>query len=131
MKKDIEIPKVANVFVAAVHEENETYQSTDWNTYLINNQEIPLENVLIVSKGFDEKRLTTTMRHSIKVLPAKSFAKIEFLQDAVLELNNEYSVSFFAEGKLYHKTFSFPKNKIRMQALQEIPLIPKKGILAK
>ena len=71
------------------------------------------------------------MRHSLKVLPAKSFAKIEFLQEDVLALNNEFSVSFFAEGKMFHKKYLFEKNTINERALKELPVMSKKGILLK
>lgn len=131
MKKDIEIPEVKGVFVAAVYEKNEEFQSMDWNAYLINDRETPLETVLIVTKGYDEKDVTSTMRHSIKVLPPRSFAKVEFLQDEVLKLNNEFSVSFFSEGKMYHKKYVFRKNTINEKALQEIPVMTKKGVLLK
>lgn len=131
MKKDIEIPEVKGVFVAAVREKNEEFQSVDWNAYLINDRETPLETVLIVTKGYDEKDVTSTMRHSIKVLPPRSFAKVEFLQDEVLKLNNEFSVSFFSEGKMYHKKYVFRKNTINEKALQQIPVMTKKGVLIK
>lgn len=131
MKKDIEIPEVKGVFVAAVYEKNEEFQSMDWNAYLINDRETPLETVLIVTKGYDEKDVTSTMRHSIKVLPPRSFAKVEFLQDEVLKLNNEFSVSFFSEGKMYHKKYVFRKNTINEKALQENPVMTKKGVLLK
>lgn len=131
MKKDIDIPEVEGVFVAAVLEKNEDFQSMDWNAYLINDLETPIETVLIVTRGYDDKDVTSTMRHSIKVLPPRSFAKVEFLQDEVLKLNNEFSVSFFSEGKMYHKKYVFRKNTINEKALQEIPVIPKKGVLLK
>lgn len=131
MKKDIEIPVVEGVFVAAVYEWNKEFRVNDWNAYIINNNNFALETVLMVSKGFDNKNLTSTMRHSLKVLPAKSFAKIELLQPEILKLNNEFSVSFFAEGKnLLHKNFLFRKNTIKESNLTEIPVMNEKGILA-
>ena len=131
MKKDIEVPAVEGVYVAAVREKNEEFQSMDWNAYLINDRETPVDTVLIVTRGYDDKDVTSTMRHTIKELPPKSFAKVEFLQDDVLKLNNEFSVSFFADGKMYHKKYIFRKNTINEKALQEIPVIPKKGVLLK
>ncbi|HET8754061.1 MAG TPA: hypothetical protein VFM59_06840 [Salinimicrobium sp.] len=131
MQKDIQIPEVKDVFLAAVLQENEDFKTRDWNVFLINNGKDPLENILIVSRGNDGENATSTMRHSLKLLPAKSFAKIEFLQEEVLKLNNLFSVSFFAEGKLFHKNFTFEKNSVREDALREIPLIPEKGILLK
>lgn len=131
MKRDIEIPEVEGVYVAAVREKNEEFQSMDWNAYLINDKESSIDTVLIVSRGYDDKDATSTMRHTIKELPPKSFAKIEFLQDDVLKLNNEFSVSFFFDGKMYHKKYVFRKNTINEKALQEIPVITKKGVLLK
>lgn len=117
--------------MAAVREQHEEYKSLDWNAYFINDLSETLEGVLIVSKGYDDKRETSVMRHSIAKLPPKSFAKVEFLQDDVLQLNNEFSVSFFAEGKMFHKKFVFRKNSINENALQEVPVMQKKGVLLK
>lgn len=131
MKKDIEIPEVEGVYVAAVREKNADFQSMDWNAYLINDRKTSIDTVLIVTRGYDDKDVTSTMRHSVKELPPQSFAKVEFLQDDVLKLNNEFSVSFFADGKMYHKKFVFRKNTINEKALQEIPVMTKKGVLLK
>lgn len=131
MKKDIEIPQVKDVFVAAIREFNEEFQSDEWNVYLINDSSQDLEMVLIVAKGHDKKRETSVMRHKIEKLPSKNFAKIEFIQDEVLALNNEFRVSYFSNSKMFDKKFVFSKNSIRESALDEIPLIPKKGVLAK
>lgn len=131
MKKDIDIPEVKGVFVAAVREKHEEYKSLDWNAYLINDLPEPIEGVLIVSKGYDEKRETSVMRHSIAKLPSHSFAKVEFLQEDVLQLNNEFSVSYFAEGKMFHKKFTFKKNSINEKALRDLPVMQKKGVLLK
>ena len=131
MKKDIDIPKVEGVYVAAVREKNEEFQSMEWNAYVINDRESPVDTVLIVTRGYDDKDVTSTMRHTIKELPPKSFAKVEFLQDDVLKLNNEFSVSFFADGKMYHKKYIFRRNTINEKALQEIPVMTKKGVLLK
>lgn len=131
MKKDIDIPKVEDVFVAAVREENEEFRSIDWNIYLINDRDTAIDTVLIVSKGYDEKDVTSTMRHTIKELPPQSFAKVEFLQDEVLKLNNEFSVSFFSESKMFHKKFLFVKHSINEKGMQDIPVMSKKGVLLK
>ena len=131
MKKDIEIPEVKEVYLAAVKVFNEEFKAYEWNVYLINDSGRPLEMVLIVSKGFDKKRETSLMRHKIEVLPSKSFAKIEYLQDEVLKLNNEFKVTWFADSKMMEKTFLFKPNTIKESAAKEIPVIPEKGILAK
>lgn len=130
MKKDIEIPESRDIHIAAVREKHEEFKSLDWNAYIINDRKEAVEMVLIVSKGEGNNKATSTMRHSIKVLPAKSFAKIEFLQDEVLQLNNQFSVTYFADGKMYEKTFNFRKNSVKEKDAVELPVMPQKGILA-
>ena len=131
MKKDIEIPQVEGVFIGAVLEENKEFRSQDWNAYIINSKPVPLEMVLIVTRGFDNKRVTATMRHTIKILPARSYAKIEYLQNEVLELNNEFMVSFFEENKMYEKTFLLEKHSVKESLMTEIPVMKQQGIKAK
>ena len=129
MKKDNLIPKVKGISLAVVHEYNNTYNSYDWNAYIINERSIDLEMVIIVTKGYSETKKTATFRKKIDVLPAKSFAKIEMLLEDVLSINNRFDVSFFEDNTLYEKSFEFRKNTINEKALQQIPLINLKGIL--
>jgi len=131
MKKDIEIPVVKNVYVAVVHEWNEEFLSKDWNAYIINNRETAIDMVLIVSKGYDGETKTSKMRHGIGKVEAKSFAKIELMQEDILKLNNEFYVTFFADDKLYEKKYIFRKNTINEKALQEIPIMEIEGVLVK
>jgi len=130
VKKDIDIPKVEKVYVAAVKVYNEAFKVEEWNAYLINDKDEAIEMALIVSNGFDENKETSTIRHKLEHLPAKSFAKIEFIQEEVLALNNQFQVTFFAEGKMYEKKYLFRKNSVNEKALRELPIIPNKGILA-
>ena len=130
MKKDIEIPVVKNVSVAIIHEWNEEYLAKDWTVYIINERQEPIEMVLVVSKGFDGDKKTSIMRHGIGVVGAKSFEKIEMLQEDLFALNNEFYVTFFADNKLYEKKFLFEKNTISEANLAPISVINKDGILA-
>ena len=95
MKKDIEIPKVADVYIAIVNEYNDIYKTHDWNAYIINDKNVDLEMVLIVTSGFSEEKITSTFRKKIDMLPKKSYAKIELMQEALFALNNTFKVSFF------------------------------------
>lgn len=131
MKKDIEIPEVTDVEVAVVYEYNDIYKTDDWNAYIINKKNIPIEMIVIVSKGFDEKDQTSIMRKKLDVLPAQSFAKIEMIQPELFKLNNQFQVTFFAENRLLDKTFTFSKNSIKEGNLRMLKLLNKKGILAK
>lgn len=130
MKKDIAIPEVKNIHVAVVLEQHKEFKTMDWNAYIINDKNVAIDTVLIVSQGYGESKTTSIMRHRLKVLPAKSFAKIEFLEKGVLELHNKFSVSYFEEGTMFHKEFLFDKNSIQKKNRVEIPLMKEEGILA-
>ncbi|MDG4716094.1 hypothetical protein [Winogradskyella marincola] len=131
MKKDIEIPEVKDVYVAVVQEEHLEYKTQDWNAYIINNSDIDLDTVLIVSQGYNDKKMTPPMRHTLAKLPARSYAKIEYLQEKVLELNNSFKVSYFEGNQMFDKTYLFRKNTINAKALQTVPLMQLKGVLVK
>lgn len=129
MKKDINILEVKDVHLAVVKEYNEVFQSEDWNAYLINDKNEPLEMVIIVSHGYNEQDKTSLMRKKIDLLPAKSFAKIELIQPELFKLNNEFNVTFFEGNRMMDKTFLIPQNTISGNTLKTIPQLGKDGIL--
>lgn len=131
MKKDIKIPEVKDVYIAVVQEEHLEYKTLDWNAYIINNSDKDLETVLIVSQGKSKEKITPLMRHTIAKLPARSYAKIEYLQKKVLELDNSFKVTFFEGNTMFDKTYLFRKNTINDKALQTVPLMQLKGVLVK
>ena len=117
MKKDIKIPQVNDVYVAAVKEYNDEYKTN--------------KMILIVSKGYTQDKETSLMRHKLEKLPKKSYAKIELMQEDVLALNNEFKVTFFEDNEMFDKTYLFRKNTINEKALKPIPLMEAKGVLVK
>lgn len=131
MKKDIEIPIAKDVHIAIVHEWNDEFLSKDWNVYIINDRTSQIDMVLVVSKGFDKARKTSTMRHAIGVVAAKSYEKIEMVQEDVLALNNEFFVTYYADDKIYEKRYLFEAHSVSENNLSIIPLIEKEGVLAK
>lgn len=131
MKKDIQIPKVEGVYVAVVNEYNEIYKTQDWNAYIINDKEVDLDVVLIVTSGYSKDKMTSIFRKKLDVLPKKSYAKIELMQEELFALNNEFKVTFFEENVMFDKTYLFRKNTINERALQTIPLMEAKGVLVK
>jgi len=131
MKKDIQIPEVTDVEMAVVYEFNDLYQTDDWNVYIINNKNIDLQMMVIVSQGFSETKTTSLIRKKLDKLPANSFAKIEFIQPELFKLNNRFQVTFFEGNTLYEKTFIFKENTVKEGALRMIKEIKKRGIIAK
>jgi len=130
MRKDIETPEVKDVYVAAIKELNTDFNTEDWNAYIINNGSTPLEMVLIVSHGYDAHRKTSQFRHSLQLLPAHGYAKIEFMEDSVLTLTNSFAITYFLDNKMYEKRWEFPANSIREDNAVTLPVMHKKGILA-
>ena len=130
MKKDIQIPKVTDVEIAAVYEYNAIYKTDDWNIYIINKKAVDLEMVVIVSQGFNDTKTTSLLRKKIEKLPANSFAKVEFIQPELFKLHNRFQVSFFEGNTLFDKTFLFEKDTIKDGALRMISELKKRGILA-
>ncbi|TYB78609.1 hypothetical protein [Bizionia myxarmorum] len=131
MKKDIVIPKVEGVYVAVVNEYNTVYKTQDWNAYIINDKKVDLDVVIIVTNGYSDDKITSTFRKKIDTLPAKSFAKIELIQEELFALNNQFKVTFFEGNAMFDKTYLFRKNTINLNALQAIPLMDVKGVLVK
>ena len=131
MKKDIEISIAKDVYVAIVHEWNEKFLSKDWNAYVLNDRTLDKEMVMVVSKVFKGEKKTSTMRHAIGVIKAKSFEKIEVVQEDVLAFNNEFFVTYYADNKLYEKRFMFDSGTVIVSNLEPIPIIEKEGVLAK
>ncbi|MFL1010731.1 hypothetical protein [Flavisericum labens] len=131
MKKDIQIPKVEGVYVAVVNEYNDLYKIEDWNAYIINDKDVDLEMVIIVTSGYSDEKTTSVFRKKTDLLPKKSYAKIELMQEELFALNNTFKVSFFEGNQMFDKTYLFRKNTINKNALQTIPLMESKGVLVK
>lgn len=131
MKKDIIIPEISDVEMAIVYEYNTIYNTNDWNVYLVNNNSFRLEMMVIVSKGFGDKNISSVMRKKIDVLDAHSFAKVEWIQPDLFKLTNQFQVTFFVKDRLYDKTFTFKENTIKEGALRMIPELKKRGIVSK
>ncbi|MGY3791952.1 hypothetical protein [uncultured Aquimarina sp.] len=129
MRKDIEIPVVKDVHIAVVKEWNEEFGGYDWNSYIINDQETPIEMVFVVTKGYNTEKKTSLLRHGIGTVEAKSSAKIEMIQEELFVMNNEFAVSFFSEGKLYDKKYIFRKNTINENAFRDLPVMEQRGVL--
>ncbi|PTM11737.1 MAG: hypothetical protein DA407_00770 [Bacteroidetes bacterium] len=131
MKEDINIPEVKDVYVAVVNEYNDIYKTQDWNAYIINDKDVDLEVVLIVTTGYSDDKITSTFRKKIDKLPAKSYAKIELMQEELFALNNQFKITFFEGNTMFDKTYLFRKNTINKNALQPIPLMEARGVLVK
>lgn len=133
MKKDITIPEVENVFVAAVQEWSDDFMEKVWFIYLVNDSDFNLDSVMVVSKAFGtidgEMKKTSLLRHAFVEVPAVSVVKVEMLEKSVTTLNNEFMVTFFIGNSLYDKKFTFNANSISENNVEEVPILFLDGVI--
>ena len=130
MKKDIHIPKVEDVGIAIVPEEDNS-----WYVYLINLKDTPLDTVLVVSKGYgtveDRQVKTSILRHLFETIPSREYVKVELLEKKLHVLSNEFWVSFWHQGTMYDKKYVFVTDSLSEQHFTKVPLVNKMGVLIK
>lgn len=135
MQKDISIPEVKNVFMAAIKEWNDDFLANVWNVYLINDSDDELHDIMVVSKAFGtidgEMRKTSLLRHALVEMPPVSAVKIEMVEESVLALNNEFMLTFFIGNTLYDRKYIFIANSIREENTEEVPHLWKPGVVVR
>ncbi len=131
MRKDIQIPQSKDVHLAALKEWDKEFTGQVGNIYSGNDREDEISTVLVMSRGKNEERKTSTLRHALGNIQPKTMAKVEFITTEVLGFTNEYLLTFFAENKLFERKFIFEPNSISEENETEIPCIESEGVLAK
>lgn len=126
------MPQVKNVTLAVVCEKN-NLQLDEWRVYIINSNNVPIENTLVASTGYGEKdgeqQKTSTLRHFLQTVPANSAALVEPIDPALFHLNNEYWVSYYLDGILHDKRFVFVPDSIHEENLTFIRELDREGVL--
>jgi hypothetical protein len=132
MIKDIKIPEVINVTLAVARVKT-IGESDEWKVYLINNNEHPIENTLVSSKGYGEQdgeqQKTSILRHYLATIDAHSAVLIEPIDPGVFHLNNEYWVSYYIGSQIFDKRFVFVPETIREDNLTFIKELEMEGVL--
>jgi hypothetical protein len=135
MKKDIIIPVVENVFLAAVQEWSDDFMEKVWYAYLVNDSDFLIDSVMVVSKAFGsidgEMKKTSLLRHAFVQIPAVSVVKLEMIEKSVLKLNNEFMVTFFIGDKLHDKKFVFKAQSINDKEVEEVPILFVDGVIVR
>ncbi len=135
MKKDIIIPEVENVFIAAVQEWSDDFMEKVWYAYLVNDSDFLIESVMVVSKAFGtidgEMKKTSLLRHAFVEVSPVSVVKIEMIAESVLVLNNEFMLTFFIGDKLYDKKYIFKSNSIQENFVEEVPILFVDGVIVR
>jgi hypothetical protein len=129
-----DLPKnIVKDIAIAVALEKESVESKIWYVYLINLKNIPIENVLITSKGYGEKDgvqvKTSVLRHMIPVVESNSYKLIEPIDEQTFGLNNEYWLSYYIGKDIYDKKFIFLPESIVEMNFTRLPVINKVGVM--
>lgn len=132
MKKDLPINIIEDVSIAVVLESDSPMQKS-WNVYLVNEKDVPLINVFVTSKGYglkdDREVKTTTLRHFVGDVAARSSVRIEAIDQQVFGLTNEYWLSYYIDDTMYDKKYIFLPESIVDENLSRVPLVDKPGVL--
>ncbi|MDQ3292770.1 MAG: hypothetical protein M3Q05_15905 [Bacteroidota bacterium] len=132
MKEDINFDPVEGVSIAIVTEMNEVNEPI-WSVYLINQNDVYLDNVLVSSRGYGEDKgeeiKTSVLRHMFEQIQPKSYAKIEPIDPAIFHIYNEYWVSYYIGRQIYDKRFVFVPDSIVEENLIYISMLGRKGVL--
>jgi hypothetical protein len=136
MKKDIPFEKVKDVAVAIVRESNENTADAEWSVYLLNLKDVPLEGVIVASKGYGEledgeKVKTSQLRQLFDKVEKNNYVKIEPIDSSLFKLNNEFWVSFWIGKDIYDKKYVFVTESIVENNFIDIPIINKRGVMIK
>jgi hypothetical protein len=132
MIRDIKIPEVKNVTLAVARKKIPG-ETLEWKVYLINNNDFPIENTLVASKGYGEKdgepQQTSILRHYLETILPNSATLIEPIDPAVFHLNNEYWVSYYIGSQIFDKRFVFVPDSIREENISFIKELEMEGVL--
>lgn len=135
MKKDIIIPEVENVYIVAIKEWNEDFGENSWYAYILNNSSEKLEMAMVVSNASgminNEERKTGSFRHAFNEVLPETAIKVELLENNVLQLDNHFMLTYFLNGKLYDKKFTFEANSIKDENTTELHKINRVGVVGK
>jgi len=131
MKKDINFHPVTGVKLAIAKEEN--HGNEEWGVYIINQNLIELNTLMITSKGYGmvagARKETSVLRHMIQELGSQCTAKVEPIDPDLFALNNEFWVSYFILDQVFDKKFVFVKGSMSKENISFIPEINLYGVL--
>ena len=134
MIKDLPQNIVKDIAIA-VALEKESAENKLWYVYLINLKNVPIENVLITSRGYGEKDgapvKTSTLRHMFPVVEKESYKLIEPIDEQTFGLSNEYWLSYYIGKDIYDKKFIFLPESIVDSNFIKLPVVNKPGVMIK
>ncbi|MDX2283090.1 MAG: hypothetical protein NW241_02970 [Bacteroidia bacterium] len=134
MIKDIPIWPVEEVLLAVSPQPGGQADQT-WEVFMINLKDEPLRNVLIASRGYGERNgepaKTSVLRQFFDEIGAQSYVRVEHILPEVLNLNNEFWISFTLGGQdyLFDRRYTFVTGSITPDHFTSLPLVGRRGVM--
>ena len=133
MKKDIPDLKVEDLAIV-IAPRDEYGEEELWDTFIINLKDEPIQNVMVVSRGYGEdvageKRATSTLRHFFEQISPLALLQIEPIHTDLFWMSHEYWVSFTYNGHMYDKKYIFVVGSIDKAHFTPIPFLNKRGVM--
>ncbi len=133
MKSDIIHPEVKDIALAVIPEENDFGISNEWSVFLLNLRSDTLMDVLIVSEGYGiingEDKKTSVLRQHFEKVDENTAIKIEMLISDMIQLTNQFWVSFYIGTTLYDKKYIFVPESINPIYFTTVPVLEKDGVM--
>lgn len=134
MKQDIPFEPVVGVSIAIVPDADASEPMpgeagvATWQVFLLNNNDFPLETVIIASEGYGmqpdgEAVRTSTLRYHFPEVAAHSATPIELIDPAIFHLTNQYWVSYYRDRQIFDKKFVFVPDSIVSGNLSRLDLL--------
>ena len=137
MKQDISFDPIEGVSVAVVLAADQALNAEGqpiWQVYLLNENDFPLENVMVNANGYGqqpdgEQVRTSTLRYLFEEVPPHPAVPVEPLDPSLFHLNNQYWVSYYHGPQIFDKKFIFVPDSIVPDNFTLIPLLDRVGVL--
>ena len=134
MLKDIDQLKMIDFGVAMVPLlPDDSGKPVDWECYLINLRTDPVIGVLVTSTGYkksdDDDLKSSTLRYFFESIEGEQAVMLELIPAELIQLTNEFWVSFTFDGHMYDKRYLFVEGSIDHANLTQLPILNKKGVL--
>lgn len=94
-----------------------------WNAILYNHSDETLQNILVNTKGYGtlngREVSTATMRYFKEELVKNDSFQVEPIIEEVLDITNEFWISYSFDGKVFEKKFIFSANEHELVTLEQ------------
>lgn len=129
MKQDIPFVPVEGVAIAIAPDDAALpadLQSA-WSVWLLNQNDFPLSNVLIVSEGYGthegKEVVTSKLRYHYDEIGPKQAVRVEPIDPGIFHLTNQYWVSYYRDTQIFDKKYVFVPGTLDAANLISIGLL--------